>query len=56
MLGMDGFEINRRLLEVDLNLRIYFMTAGETNYRALTEIHSIRSVGSILRSQHQQMT
>ncbi len=45
MPGMDGFEISRRLLEVDLNLRICFMTAGEINYRALREIHSIRSVG-----------
>ena len=40
MPGMDGFEINRRLLEVDLNLRIYFMTAVEINYWALTEFHS----------------
>jgi CheY-like chemotaxis protein len=32
MPGMDGFEISRRLLEVDLNLRICFMTAGEINY------------------------
>lgn len=45
MPGMDGFEISRRLLEVDLNLRICFMSAGEINYRALREIHSIRSVG-----------
>ena len=42
---MDGFEISRRLLEMDLNLRICFMTAGEINYRALREIHSIRRVG-----------
>jgi CheY-like chemotaxis protein len=41
MPGMDGFEVSRRLLEVDLNLRICFMTAGEINYRALREIHSI---------------
>ena len=45
MPGMDGFEVSRRLLEVDLNLRICFMTAGEINYRALREIHSVRSVG-----------
>jgi len=56
MPGMDGFKINRRLLEVDLNLRIRFMTAGEINYRALREIHSIRSVGCILTSQYQRMT
>jgi CheY-like chemotaxis protein len=43
--GMDGFEVSRRLLEIDLNLRICFMTAGEINYRALREIHSVRSVG-----------
>ena len=35
---MDGFEISRRLLEMDLNLRICFMTAGDINYRALREI------------------
>jgi CheY-like chemotaxis protein len=45
MPGMDGFEVSRRLLEIDLNLRICFMTAGEMNYRALREIHSVRSVG-----------
>jgi CheY-like chemotaxis protein len=45
MPGMDGFEVSRRLLEIDLNLRICFMTAGEINYRALREIHSVRSVG-----------
>ena len=42
MPGMDGFEVSRRLLEIDLNLRICFMTAGEINYRALREIHSVR--------------
>ena len=41
---MDGFEISRRLFEVDLNLQICFMSVGEINYRALGEIHSIRSV------------
>ena len=45
MPGMDGFEVSRRLLEVDLNLRICFMTAGEINYQALREIHSVRSAG-----------
>jgi CheY-like chemotaxis protein len=48
MPGMDGFEISRRLLEMDLNLRICFMTAGEINYRALREIHSIRSIGCFI--------
>ena len=46
---MDGFEISRRLLEMDLNLRICFMTAGEINYRALREIHSIRSMGCFIK-------
>jgi CheY-like chemotaxis protein len=45
MPGMDGFEVSRRLLEIDLNLRICFMTAGEINCQALREIHSVRSVG-----------
>ena len=45
MPGIDGFEISRRVLKADLNLRICFMTAGEINYQALREIHSIRSVG-----------
>lgn len=46
---MDGFEISRRLLEMDLNLRICFMTAGEINYRALREIHSILSMGCFIK-------
>ena len=45
---MDGFEISRRLLEMDLNLRICFMTSGEINYRALRENHSIRSIGCFI--------
>jgi CheY-like chemotaxis protein len=48
MPGMDGFETSRRLLEMDLNLRICFITAGEINYRAMREAHVVRSVGNFI--------
>jgi FixJ family two-component response regulator len=48
MPGMDGFEIGRRLLEMDLNLRICLITAGEINYRAMRELHAVRSVGCFI--------
>jgi FixJ family two-component response regulator len=49
MPGMDGFELSRRLLEMDLNLRICFMTAGEINLQAMREIHPVRSIGCFIR-------
>jgi CheY-like chemotaxis protein len=48
MPGMDGFELSRRLLEMDLNLRICFMTAGEINLQAMREVSQVRSVGCFL--------
>ena len=48
MPGMDGFETGRRLLEMDLNLRICFITADEINYRAMREVHVVCSVGSFI--------
>jgi FixJ family two-component response regulator len=49
MPGMDGFELSRRLLEMDLNLRICFMTAGEINLQAMREIHLVRNIGCFIR-------
>ena len=48
MPGMDGFELSRRLLEKDLNLRICFMTSGEINYRAMREVHTVMSIGCFI--------
>ena len=48
MPGMDGFETGRRLLEMDLNLRICFITADEINYRAMREVHVVCNVGSFI--------
>jgi FixJ family two-component response regulator len=48
MPGMDGFELSRRLLEMDLNLRICFMTAGEINLQAMREVSSVRSIGCFI--------
>jgi DNA-binding response OmpR family regulator len=35
---MDGFELCRRILEIDANVRICFITAAEINIDGLREV------------------
>lgn len=49
MPGMDGFEISKKLLQKDLNVRVCFMTAGEINMDAAREVHPLKSIGCFIK-------
>ncbi|HET7283956.1 MAG TPA: response regulator [Nitrososphaeraceae archaeon] len=36
---MNGFELSEKLLKIDINLKVCFMSAGEVNHDAIGEIH-----------------
>ena len=42
---MDGFKLSEKILDIDLNVKICFMSAGEINRDALREIHPSISLG-----------
>jgi CheY-like chemotaxis protein len=46
---MNGFELCRRILEIDVNVRICFITAGDTNIEALREVYPTLSIGCFIR-------
>lgn len=46
---MDGFELCKKLLQKDLNVRVCFMTAGEINMDAAIEVHPLKSIGYFIK-------
>ena len=46
---MDGFELCKKLLQKDLNVRVCFTTAGEINIDAVREVHSLKSIGCFIK-------
>ena len=46
---MDGIELSRRILELDANVKICFITAGEANIEALRELYPTRSIGCYIK-------
>jgi two-component SAPR family response regulator len=42
---IDGFQLSERILDIDLNVKICFMSSGEINRDALREIHPSISLG-----------
>jgi DNA-binding response OmpR family regulator len=46
---MDGFELCRKLLQKDLNVRVCFMTSGEINMDAVKEVHPLKSIGCFIK-------
>jgi DNA-binding response OmpR family regulator len=46
---MDGFELCKKLLQKDLNVRVCFMTAGEINTDAAREVHPLKSIGCFIK-------
>ena len=46
---MNGFELSERILAIDINVRICFMSSGEINRKALREIYPSLSVGCFIR-------
>ena len=46
---MNGIELTRQILELDTNVRICFITAGEINIEALREVYPTISVGCFIK-------
>jgi DNA-binding response OmpR family regulator len=46
---IDGFELTERILEIDINVKICFISAGEINRDALREIHPSISLGCFMK-------
>jgi len=48
---MNGFELCEKILAIDINVRVCFMSSGEINREALREIHPIRQEGCFIKNQ-----
>ena len=46
---MNGIDLSKQLLELDLNVKICFITAGEANIEVLKEIYPTRDIGCFIR-------
>jgi DNA-binding response OmpR family regulator len=46
---MNGFELCEKILAIDINVRVCFMSSGEINRKALREIYPSLSVGCFRR-------
>jgi CheY-like chemotaxis protein len=42
---MNGFELCEKVLLLDLNIGVCFMTAGEINQEAIRELYPLRTIG-----------
>jgi CheY-like chemotaxis protein len=49
MPNMNGFELCEKILAIDINVRICFMSNGEINREALREIYPSLSLGCFIR-------
>jgi FixJ family two-component response regulator len=46
---MDGFQFSQKILELDVNVRVCFISAGEVNIEALREIHPKINLGCFIK-------
>jgi DNA-binding response OmpR family regulator len=46
---MDGIELSRQILELDANVKVCFITAGEANIEVLRELYPTRSIGCYIK-------
>jgi CheY-like chemotaxis protein len=46
---MNGFELCQKILELDINIRVYFMSAAEINIQALREVYPTLSLGHFIK-------
>jgi DNA-binding response OmpR family regulator len=46
---IDGFQLSERILDIDINVKICYMSSGEINRDALREIHPSISLGCFIR-------
>jgi CheY-like chemotaxis protein len=42
---MNGFELCEKILQLDINVKVCFMTAGEINQKAIRELYPLRTIG-----------
>jgi CheY-like chemotaxis protein len=47
---MNGIDLSRQLLELDPNVKICFITAGEANIEVLRELYPTRDIGCFIRN------
>lgn len=47
--NMNGFQLCEKILLVDINVRVCFMSSGEINLEALREIYPTLSLGCFLK-------
>jgi response regulator RpfG family c-di-GMP phosphodiesterase len=47
---INGFELCEKIIEIDVNIRVCFMSAAEVNIEALREVYpKARSIGCFIR-------
>ena len=46
---INGIDLSRQLLELDPNVKICFITAGEANIEVLRELYPTRGIGCFIR-------
>jgi two-component SAPR family response regulator len=46
---VDGFQFSERILDIDINVKICYMSSGEINRDALREIHPSISLGCFIK-------
>jgi len=46
--GINGFQLCEKILELDVNVRVCFMSSGEINREALREIYPRISLGCFI--------
>jgi two-component SAPR family response regulator len=46
---MHGIELSNKILELDVNVKICLITAGEANVEVLRELYPMRSIGCFIK-------
>lgn len=50
MPSVGGYELVEKIIKLDLNIKVCFMTSGEINYEAIIEIrHPTKSFGCFIK-------
>jgi DNA-binding response OmpR family regulator len=49
MPGINGFELCQKILELDVNVRICFISSAEINIKALKEVYPTLSLGCFIK-------
>jgi DNA-binding response OmpR family regulator len=46
---MNGFELSEKILKLDVNVKVCFMSAGKVNHEAIREIHPSLNIGCFIQ-------